>query len=140
MFGDFAQRGFEGLGVTLRVEDLLAKGDKLTAWRLLDFGEFGINDGDRFSFGRDLGILGLELGQEDFQVGDCLLHFGVGGIAVLDADDGPRIVLNDLARLGVDGVFRGFRHRFYWGLSSFCVGLEFFDHGADFLWVYVVLV
>jgi hypothetical protein len=59
---------------------------------------------------------------------------------VLDADDGPRIVLNDLARLGVDGVFRGFRHRFYWGLSSFCVGLEFFDHGADFLWVYVVLV
>jgi len=74
---------------------------------LLDFGEFGINDGDRFSFGRDLGMLGLELGQEDFQVGNCLLHFGFCGVAVLDADDGSRIVLNDLARLGVDVYLEG---------------------------------
>ena len=85
-------------------------------------------------------MLGLELGEEGLQVCDRTLHFWVGGVAVLDTDDGSRVTLDDLAGLGVDGVFGRFRHGFYWGLSGFCVGLEFFDDGTDFVCGYVVLV
>jgi hypothetical protein len=64
VFGDFAQCGFEGLDMVRRIEDLLAKGDRLTAWGLLDFSEFGINDRQGLCCGGDLGRLSLELGQE----------------------------------------------------------------------------
>ena len=79
--------------MTLRVEDLLAKGDKLIAWGLLDFGKFGINDGDRFSFGRDVGMLGLQLGEQGLQVSDRALHFQISGIIILS----PNLIALDRA-------------------------------------------
>ncbi len=107
---------------------------------LLNFGEFCVDDGDRLGFAGDVGMLGLELGEEGLQVCDRTSHFWVTGILGLDTDDVSRVILDDLVGLGVDGVFGGFRHGFYLGLSGFCVGLEFFDDGADFVCGYVILV
>lgn len=43
MFGDFGGGGFDGLEVTLGIEDLLTKGSEFVVRVVFDFGEFGIN-------------------------------------------------------------------------------------------------
>ena len=51
-----------GLGVPFGIEDLLAQGCQPMVGRLFDVGKLGVNDGQCFGLGGDVGMLGLKLG------------------------------------------------------------------------------
>jgi hypothetical protein len=64
VFSNLSKSGFDGLEVAFRIEELLAEGCQPMSFGLLNFGEFCVDDSDRFGFGSDVGMLGLELGEE----------------------------------------------------------------------------
>ncbi len=86
VFGNFSKSGFDGLQMAFRIEELLAEGCQPMGFGLLNFGEFCVDDSEGFGFGGDLGMLGLELGEEGLQVCDRALYFWVIGILVLSAN------------------------------------------------------
>jgi len=65
---------------------LFAKRCQFICWGLLDFGEFCVDDGKGLGFGGDVGMLGLELGEEGLQVCDRASHFWVIDILGLGAN------------------------------------------------------
>ena len=54
------------------------------SFRLLDFGEFYVNDGKGLGFGGNLRMLGLKLGDQGLDIGDRGFCFGIVGIVVFD--------------------------------------------------------
>jgi hypothetical protein len=70
VFSNFSKSGFDGLQVAFRIEELLAEGCQPMGFGLLNFGEFCVDDGEGLGFGGDVGMLGLELGEEGLQVSD----------------------------------------------------------------------
>jgi hypothetical protein len=83
-FGIVNDRCFEGLGVAFGVEELFAESGEFVMGVAFDFGEFGVDDVDRLSFSGDVGVLGLEVGDEVLEVGDRGFDFWIDRVIVFD--------------------------------------------------------
>ena len=111
--------------MTIGVEELFTKRGKSGNLAVFDICEFCVNDGQGLGFGGDVGMLGLELGKEGLEVGNCAFY-RLDSMVVLSADliavdcDIACVEVADGADVESGLIFRGGGHGKSAGGGSCC--------------------
>lgn len=94
MLGDFANSSFDGLFMAFGVKDLLTQGSESISGSLFDFAKLGTNDGKGFSLRRDGRMLGIELREKSFQIGNGIFcYLSIDFVIMLDCNNRKRILV-----------------------------------------------